>query len=558
MKRKMVLILLFAVSLCMFASCALDAEVIDWVNIKIGHILPEPQSKLMKIVTNSDEDLLVYVHNISLNEYLEYQRWCEYDKGFSVEKETVGDSFYAYNEEGYYLTLYYVDNKSEMHITLKTPIPMEYYELPEYAIEAGLPVPLSKKGHYNWQEKDGFYIFVGETSKDEYMRYKDQCVVAGFVDDPYEYDTVYSATNSNGYKVSLHYRGFNIFTIEFRAPKDNIGNESERLEGDRNLWGYILDYADAESFEKALNDGENVENKIVRFDVVEYKPDSAMGINCWSGEHLNFISENELNVKKGDIVIGRVTSSPINSWGSWKIYYEPLVINGEKVNSETPESTEGQNLKIILTMDADDFKGMSYQEAEEAFRKMGFIHFEYQTVDTDVESECDLICNIEIKEQSIGNFDFSKGDQFDSDSTVTFFYYVYKKSIKPSPVYYSSNDYETAQKGNTGVFSYKSKGGSYDVYWIIDFDEGYVYYFTEGNGNATCDKVKIVSGDLNSRIEVTWHDGSDRWTWYLHFRYVNNPLSLIVNDHFGSSIEFSATELQTALRIRQTKVIKEY
>ena len=34
------------------------------------------------------------------------------------------------------------------------------------------------------------------------------------------------------------------------------------------------------------------------FDVVEYKPDSAFGINCWAGEHLNFISKNKLDELK--------------------------------------------------------------------------------------------------------------------------------------------------------------------------------------------------------------------------------------------------------------------
>ena len=67
-----------------------------------------------------------------------------------------------------------------------------------------------------------------------------------------------------------------------------------------------VDYADAVSFEQALNDGEKVNGKIVQFDVVEYKPDSALGINCWAGEHLNFISENELDVNVGDVFVGYV------------------------------------------------------------------------------------------------------------------------------------------------------------------------------------------------------------------------------------------------------------
>lgn len=132
------------------------------------------------------------------------------------------------------------------------------------------------------------------------------------------------------------------------------------------------------------------------------------------------------------------------------------------------------------------------------------------------------------------------------------------ETAKPSPVSYSTNDYETAKKGDSGVFSYKNKSGSYDIYWIINFDDGYVYWFTEGNGDSTCDKVKIVSGTLNDKIKVTWHDGGEEWSWHLHFKYVNNPVTLIVNDHNGFTNEFTTTDLDGAIELCNTKTIVEY
>lgn len=125
-------------------------------------------------------------------------------------------------------------------------------------------------------------------------------------------------------------------------------------------------------------------------------------------------------------------------------------------------------------------------------------------------------------------------------------------------VFYSTNDKETVKNGNAGIYSYKSKGGSYDVYWIIDFGAGYTYFFTEGNGESTCDKIAIVDGDLNDRITITWHDGGDERSWYLHFKYKNFPETLVVNDHFGFSTEFGTTGLENALKLRNTKTIKEY
>jgi len=85
-------------------------------------------------------------------------------------------------------------------------------------------------------------------------------------------------------------------------------------------------------------------------------------------------------------------------------------------------------------------------------------------------------------------------------------------STEPERVSYSTNNYETAKKGNSGVFSYVSRGNSYDIYWIIDFDVGYVYYFTDGNGEETCDRLAIESGDLNDVLIITYHDGGDEWS----------------------------------------------
>lgn len=380
MKKRTSLLFTVLMLICILTACAPDAEEIDWANFKLGHVLPEPQSNLMKIVSNDDDNLLVYIHKVSENDYLEYQQWCEKDKGFNIETESIGTSFYAYNQDGYYLSLYYSDSQSEMHITLDAPIPMENFELPEYAVAAGLPVPSSSTGHYNWKNTDSFFLYVGETSKDDYVLYKDACVAAGFVGDPYEYNTVYSAINAVGYKVSLNYKGFNIFTLEFHGPEGSGGNNTENKDPDNNTSEYTPDYADAESFESALNDGTKVKGKIVQFVVNAYKPDSALGINCWAGEHLNFISENELDVAAGDVIIGYVSEEPSTVLGSWKIPYIVLAINKAKTDATIPitpeDTTPDATLEPANTAEApDDWTNLlekHYEEVKKQFEDAGF------------------------------------------------------------------------------------------------------------------------------------------------------------------------------------------
>ena len=135
-----------------------------------------------------------------------------------------------------------------------------------------------------------------------------------------------------------------------------------------------------------------------------------------------------------------------------------------------------------------------------------------------------------------------------------------KEPSNPSSVFYSTNDYETAKKGNTGVFAYKKRNTDCDVYWIVDLDEGYAYNFFDGDGGSSvCDKYKISSGNLNDSITLNINDAGYKVTWYLHFKYKNAPETLILNEHLGlGPIEFSTTNLETALSLRDKKTIKEY
>ena len=491
---------------------------------------------------------------------------------------------------------------------------------------------------------------------------------------------------------------------------------------------YTLKYTDAASFEAALNSGEKVKGMIVQFIANDYKPDSALGFNCWAGEHLNFISENNLNISAGDTIIGKVTKEPSKVlFYSWKIPYEVLSIHkSEKtwLDSRTPKNgfdsatnetytlasytvelpkywkfdctisggnryfaetggkvamlqftaqaesddnypvtfdglmNDNENMikmlettmfqdvtdyevidtgvvkgilykgtiteektglsgygewfafasednrtwcslvmcqtnntthlytsdfmriiqsikykehesesqpvaevpstEITLTMSEEDFKGLNYKEAEKAFREMGFTAFEYETVTTEDKAKDNTICYIEIVEFIFGDSSFTKGDKFAADSTITFYFYKHKEPKTPDSVFYSTNDCETAKKGNTGVFSYKDQGNSYDIYWIIDFDEGYVYYFIDGNGDSFCDRLKIDSGTLNDAVTITYHDGNDVWSYALHFKYVNHPENLIMVDQNGFDYKYSTTDLNDALAIKNTKTIKDY
>ena len=134
-----------------------------------------------------------------------------------------------------------------------------------------------------------------------------------------------------------------------------------------------------------------------------------------------------------------------------------------------------------------------------------------------------------------------------------------KPAKTPTPYsYHSSKSKEIAKKGDSGVFAFKSRGGSYAQYYIIDFDAGYVYYFCDGNGDTTGERVKIDSGDLNNGLYVFYHDGSDTWLNILHFKYKNQPDHLILVDHNGFEWSFYQEFLDDALRVKNKKTFYDY
>lgn len=213
-------------------------------------------------------------------------------------------------------------------------------------------------------------------------------------------------------------------------------------------------------------------------------------------------------------------------------------------------SVDDDPSNITMPKSSSDYAGENYSDVEKEMKNLGFTNVKTEKQTTNDEAKNGIVYTVKI-----GGSDFKNGDSEKPDREVVIKYYEYEK---PAPVSYSTNDYETAKKGNTGVFAYKSTGGVYSNYWIIDFDEGYVYSFSEGNGDAICDRVKIVSGDLNDGLKITYHDDVFVWSYVLHFKYFESPSTLIMIDNDGFDYSYSTTNLKDALAIRNTKKITDY
>ena len=98
----------------------------------------------------------------------------------------------------------------------------------------------------------------------------------------------------------------------------------------------------------------------------------------------------------------------------------------------------------------------------------------------------------------------------------------------------------------------------YEHYYIIDFDEGYVYSFKDGNDNNDCQKLKIDSGNLKKELVLTYNGGKTKWDNKLYFQLEDNADFLLLEDKDGAKGYFVGTDLNKALELKDSKNIKDY
>ena len=109
------------------------------------------------------------------------------------------------------------------------------------------------------------------------------------------------------------------------------------------------------------------------------------------------------------------------------------------------------------------------------------------------------------------------------------------------------------------MYCYSRLAGSYKIYIIIDFDEGYIYYFCHGNGDEVCDRCEIDSGDLNSLCYFTYHfDDGEEVLYAVNWSWKRTPNHLVFQSEFGESWDYYPENLENAIELRDTKEIIDY
>ena len=202
----------------LYDTSALETEAIEWDNMALAERLPEPESNKGRIISNSSEELSVYIAKTSQNEYYDYVEKCK-DKGFTVDANDSTSSYEAYNNEGYKLSLLYNESDKEQHIALDAPIEMSDIKWPDTVLINQLTSkPKSTVGKVDFEYDDSYAIYIGETAKDDYDSYVYECISDGFNIDYTKNEDSFWGKNAAGYYISIQYKGNNIMYLSLKSP----------------------------------------------------------------------------------------------------------------------------------------------------------------------------------------------------------------------------------------------------------------------------------------------------------------------------------------------------
>lgn len=192
-----------------------------WPTQGIALHVPEPPINKGEISRNDAEELDFEVRGVDRSQYEAYQTTC-INSGYSVDSDLAPGWYEAYNEDGYFIRMYYYESGSfpRIDVYVSAPMIMDEIQWPNSEIAKRLPVPESSLGKFSWERSTGFCLYIGNTTKDEYKQYVDRCYEMGFTVNYSKGDTFFRAHDADGFSIEIKYKGYNIMFIQIDDPDE--------------------------------------------------------------------------------------------------------------------------------------------------------------------------------------------------------------------------------------------------------------------------------------------------------------------------------------------------
>ena len=434
-----------------------------------------------------------------------------------------------------------------------------------------IPEIKNHKGKINLNSDERLDIDVFNVSSKEFYSYIDSCKNKGYTIDEIKQEYSFEAYTESGYKIKIYYsnylkeldidlskpemfEGFEWLTNDFAkllpTPKSNLG---KIIENSKKVYKVKISNMTIDDFNEYIS-----KCKEKGFSIDSNKTDKRFTAKNEQNNNLEieYIGNNIITIRIAEPIYNvQLKVDFVENWifskYDVKLYvndsYESELSHGENKEFSLKLNKGKHRIKFVNSKD-DNVKGYIDLEIDKnqiVELKINcyssYIYIQNNSKSSEKTTEEKKDDNI-VKEQSIN----TTMNQIQNQQN--------NEKISESYNFYTTNSDEKAKDGKSGKYAYVKKGKNYDIYWIIDFEKGYVYNFNEGDGNTQYEKIKIKSGNLNDGLKLAYKDSSNEWAKNLHFKYKNQPHILIIIDDDGLDYDFKTTSLKNALKLMEDKI----
>lgn len=189
-------------------------EQITWDDFIMGEHIPEFGDDEAEVVNDSEDYLTLYFYDMEQSDYNSYIEECR-NFGYTIDAEQSDANYTAYNSEGYYLHLQYLDFSEDKSLTINLEDPKEHNQItwPESSLVKDLPVPKSLIGEVSTENSEAYCVYIVQIEPEYFSEYVSLCMENGFDEDYSKSDTYFSAENNKGISLTVEYEGFNTLSI---------------------------------------------------------------------------------------------------------------------------------------------------------------------------------------------------------------------------------------------------------------------------------------------------------------------------------------------------------
>ncbi len=387
-----------------FGSDVSAKEKYNWDEVVLADMLPQPASPYGEIISNSEDYLSIDVAETTKEQYTSYIATCE-EKGFTIDKESSESNFTAFNDKGYKLTVNYYDYSSEMHINVDSAMEMETITWPETEIAKLIPVPQSTNGKISSNNEDGFSVYIGNTTIEDYTAYVKACEEKGFTVNAQKEDKSYSAKNAESYKLTVNYEGNNVIYISIAEPEFDVKIEVECVEN----WvfsKYDVELSIDDSFEGTITHGDTE-----TFETVLKRGNHTISFESADDDTLD--GQVEMNVSKDETIKLKISCSSSG-------------VDVEVVSGTTAEQAEKEKNMAAAPDVWTNLVEKHYEEVKKQFEDAGFTNVTCVAHEIDYNEDNTFegsVVNIAIGEDG-AICTFEKGEKWEKDIKIRIDYRV--------------------------------------------------------------------------------------------------------------------------------------